>query len=205
MSKGTLLVVSGPSGVGKNTVLEEFCRRHPSVIYSISATTRTPRAHEVHGKDYYFLTTEEFEERIRRDGFLEWAEFCGKLYGTPADFVHEQLFNGHDLVMDIEIQGALQVKQRLPQAVLVFLLPPSLEELRKRIEGRGTEDERSVTARLDVAIQELKTVERYDYAVVNNDVGQAADELWSILVATKARIKGNYRTVLGQYWQSIPF
>ncbi|HHV44639.1 MAG TPA: guanylate kinase [Firmicutes bacterium] len=205
MKTGTLLVVSGPSGVGKNTVLREFCLRHPEVRYSISATTRSPRAQEVHGKDYYFLTRQEFTKGIAEGRFLEWAEFCGNLYGTPRDFVEEHLAAGVDLVMDIEIQGALQVKERMPAAVLVFLLPPSLEELERRIQGRGTEDAKSISSRLQVAIGELQMVERYDYAVVNDDVAAAAEKLWSILTAAKARIRGNYRQVLAQFWEQVPF
>jgi guanylate kinase len=180
---GRLLVVSGPGGVGKGTVVAELARRRPDIAVSVSATTRDPRPGEVYGQHYHFLTDDDFDALIAEGGLLEWAEFNGRRYGTPWSSVIDAMESGRPVVLEIEIQGARQVRARHPEAVLVFLQPPSVEELAARLRGRGSDDESTIAARMEIAEWELAQAEEFDHLVVNDDVGRAADEIGSILDA----------------------
>ncbi|ACL21910.1 guanylate kinase [Desulfitobacterium sp. LBE] len=186
---GLLIVLSGPSGAGKGTLCQELLRQLPQVKYSVSATTRQPRPGEVDGLHYYFRSREEFQTMIEQDQLLEWAEFCGNYYGTPQFAVEQAIQAGNDVILEIEIQGALQVKQRFPQGVFIFVVPPSMDELSQRIHKRGTESEEVIQKRLQTAARELEYVSEYDYVVVNDEIPLAVDKLKSILLAEKCRVK----------------
>ncbi|WP_176391891.1 guanylate kinase [Marininema halotolerans] len=185
--KGLLIVLSGPSGAGKGTVCSALRTFAPELVYSVSATTRKPREGEVDGVNYFFKSRQEFEGMIEEDQLLEWAQYVNNYYGTPREFVEEQLEQGKDVLLEIEVQGAKQVKKRFPEGVFIFLLPPSLKELASRIRGRGTETEEVVRHRMSAAEQELGEVEYYDYVVVNDRVEDACDRVRSILTAEHCR------------------
>lgn len=185
--EGMILVISGPSGVGKGTLRQRLLQCFPNLKRSISVTTREPRPGEVHGRDYFFVTREEFRKMMSERAFLEWAWVLDELYGTPKKWVDEQLVKGIDVLLEIDVQGAFQVRERRPDAVLVFIAPPSWEELRRRLRQRHTEDEEEVKKRLEVAKRELEMALRYDYVVVNDDLEQAVYELECIVVAEKCR------------------
>jgi guanylate kinase len=187
MSKGLLIVLSGPSGVGKGTVCTSLRNSNPEIVYSVSATTRSPREGEREGINYFYKTQDQFRSMIEHDELLEWAEYVGNYYGTPRSFVNETIQNGNDIILEIEVQGALQVKERFPQGVFIFLLPPSLEELKSRITNRGTESQDLILNRMNVAVEELKLLEQYDYAVVNDDIGLACSRIHSIITAEHCR------------------
>lgn len=186
--RGTLVVLSGPSGTGKGTVCG-VVRNHlgDGVRYSISATTRKPRTGEEHGREYFFFSKEEFEALRDQNGFLEWAQVYDNYYGTPRAFVEEVLASGKDCILEIDPQGALQVRKATDEAVLVFIAPPSLEELRNRLTGRGTESAEEVEKRLSCAESELAYRDKYDYIIVNDDVETAAAKMEAILLAEKCR------------------
>lgn len=186
---GLLIVLSGPSGAGKGTICQELLRQMPNLRYSVSSTTRYPRPGEVEGIHYYFRPRQEFEAMLARDELLEWAEFCDNYYGTPRFAVEQAIKEGLDVILEIEIQGALQIKKRFPQGVFIFIVPPSLDVLSERIHKRGTETEEVIQKRLATAIQELEYVSEYDYVVINDEVPVAVDKLKSILVAEKCRVK----------------
>ena len=173
--RGVLFVFSGPSGVGKGTLkaklFEEFADR---IAYSVSATTRGPREGEVDGKDYFFISRQEFERRVKNNEFLEHAEFAGNCYGTPRAYVEKLLDSGMNVVLEIDVQGALQVMKSMPECVSVFILPPSFEELKHRLRGRGTETEEKVRERLETAKRELPYAPQYDYQIVNGGDIEAA-------------------------------
>ena len=186
-SEGVLLVVSGPSGAGKSTVIHRLFEKRDDVCFSVSVTTRSPREGERDGVDYYFRSKEEFERMIEEDAFLEYAVYTGACYGTPAEPVLRKLEEGKHLILDIEVQGASQVMEKMPDAVSVFLCPPSLEELERRLRGRGTDPEDKIRARLDTARTEYKQAHKYDYIVINEDADKAADQLNAILTAAGCR------------------
>ena len=186
---GLLIVLSGPSGAGKGTLCQELLKQMPHLKYSVSATTRQPRQGEVDGLHYYFRSREEFQAMIEGDELLEWAEFCGNYYGTPKFAVEQAIQAGNDVILEIEIQGALQIKKRFRQGVFIFIVPPSMDELSQRIHKRGTESEEVIQRRLQTALQELEYVTEYDYVVVNDEVPLAVDKLKCILVAEKCRVK----------------
>lgn len=186
--KGLLIVISGPSGVGKGTVRKAlFEREGHDLVYSVSMTTRKPRDGEVDGSDYYFVSEEEFERQIENDNLLEYAKFVGNYYGTPFDKVEEQLENGNEVVLEIEVQGAIQVKAKKPDAVFIFIAPPSYEALEQRLRRRGTESEEIIKERLDKAHREIEQAPAYDYIVINDDVDNAADRIMAIIRAEHAR------------------
>lgn len=181
--RGILIVLSGPSGVGKGTVCAALRKVAPDIVYSVSATTRSPRQGEVDGVNYFFKTREQFQQLIETDEVLEWAEYVGNFYGTPRRFVEETLRSGHDVILEIEVQGALQVKQKFDEGVFIFLLPPSLDELENRIVTRGTETDEVIRSRMSVAIDEIRLMEHYDYAIVNDHVDTACAKIQAILAA----------------------
>ena len=179
--RGILLVVSGPSGVGKSTVIHKLMEIRGKMEFSVSATTRAPRPGEEEGREYFFVSREEFEEMVKRGELLEHAEFVGNCYGTPKSQVLRRLEEGITVVLDIEVQGASQVKTLMPEALTVFIAPPSLEVLEKRLRGRGTEDEETIASRLKRAGEELLLAPTYDYTIINDDADRAARELGEIL------------------------
>lgn len=188
MKKGLLVVVSSPSGGGKGTILKSLFARNENLRMSVSATTRAPRAGEEHGVHYYFIGRDEFKQNIERGAMLEYAEYCGNFYGTPKAPIQAWLDAGHDVVLEIEVQGGRQIKAAAPDCVSLFILPPSLEVLEKRLRGRGTETDEVIAKRLEAAREEIRCVEDYDYAVINDTVEQAVLEIESILAAEKLRV-----------------
>ena len=191
MRKGVLLVLSGPSGSGKGTLVKEYTDKHPEVFLSVSATTRKPREGEVHGVNYFFLTVDEFKKRIEEKGFLEHAQFCENYYGTPRESVEKKLNEGVDVILEIDVQGAMQVKENCPEAVLVFTLPPSYEILRERLIGRGTEAMDVVEKRLNEAHNEINYADKYDFVIINDSIETAAEELGAIFTSSRCRRENN--------------
>jgi len=188
-SHGLLIILSGPSGAGKGTLCQELLRQLSDLKYSVSMTTRSSRPGEVDGIHYFFRHKEEFEAMIKRDELLEWAQFCDNYYGTPRFSVEQAIQAGQDVILEIEIQGALQVKKRFPQGVFTFIIPPSMDVLSERIHKRGTESEEVIQKRLASAIRELEYISEYDYVVINDEVPAAVEKLKSIIVAEKCRVK----------------
>lgn len=191
MSKGVLTVISGFSGAGKGTVTKGLINKYPEHKLSVSATSRTPRAGEVDGKDYLFLTREQFESMIKEGDFIEWTEYVGNYYGTPKSYVNKQLDEGKDVILEIEVQGALNVKKIFPEAVLIFLAPPSFDELRKRLTGRGTEDADTVNKRLMQACDEAQYIFNYKYYVVNNEVDECIEQIRTIIANEHSYVSNN--------------
>ena len=191
MSKGLLLVISGFSGAGKGTVMKRLLELHDEYSLSISATTRKPREGETDGREYFFKTVEEFEKMIAEDALIEHAQYVGNYYGTPKAYVEEQLDKGNNVILEIEIQGAMNIKRMFPDAVLMFITPPSAAELEKRHRGRGTEDEATIKARLSRAAEEAEGVEDYDYIVINDEVDLCVVRIHDIVLAEKMKAKYN--------------
>jgi guanylate kinase len=189
--KGILLVFSGPSGVGKGSICKALQNENPSIRLSVSATTRWPRSGEVDGVDYYFLDNESFGKMIEEGQLLEWAEVYGHFYGTPRRFLQEALDQGNDVVLEIDIQGALQVKERFPLAVLIFVVPPSLLELESRLISRGSDSREEIEKRLRCTTHEMEMAYHYDYIVVNDKVARALDIVRAIIIAEKSRPQRN--------------
>ncbi|MCI8854039.1 MAG: guanylate kinase [Lachnospiraceae bacterium] len=185
--KGILLVVSGFSGAGKGTLLKALLEKYDSYALSISATTRAPRAGEQEGREYFFKTREEFEAMIQAGELVEYASYVGNYYGTPRAYVEEQLSLGRDVILEIEIQGALKIKEHFPDSVLLFLSPPSAKELRRRLEGRGTESRKVVESRMTRAREEAVGIEEYDYFVVNDEIHACAEQVHGIMQSEHAR------------------
>lgn len=184
---GLLIVVSGPSGSGKGTVLSKLFSRREGMFFSVSATTRAPRPGEINGQQYHFLTHDEFEKKINGGGMLEYASYCGNYYGTPRSAVEEKCGKGLDVVLEIEVQGAMQVKKACPDCVTVFIAPPSAGELESRLRGRGTESEAVIKNRLETAVGEIAYADKYDYIVVNDNVDTAANKIDCIVTAEKCK------------------
>lgn len=178
---GNLFVISGSSGVGKGTVIKEFLRKHPDFKLSVSCTTRNPRAGEVHGENYFFITKEKFKSLIENGEFLEWAEFSGNMYGTQKAYVEEKLSVGKNLILEIDTIGALNVKKIMPEAKLIFILPPSFEELESRLRGRHTETEEAIQKRLESTKLELENSKLFDYEVINDSIANAVAQLEKIM------------------------
>lgn len=189
--QGILIVLSGPSGTGKGTICQELLRSYPNLHYSISATTRSPRAGEINGVNYWFTSKDEFQRMIHDDDLLEWAEVYGNYYGTPCRYVKELLDSGRDVVLEIDTQGAMQVRGKFPQGVFVYIVPPSLEELAKRIHKRGTDTEESIKRRLSCATLEMNQVYSYNYVVVNDEVSNAVRKIEAIITAEKCNVLRN--------------
>jgi guanylate kinase len=187
-NRGVLIVISGPSGAGKGTICKALLEKHDNIYISVSATTRAPRAGEVEGVNYYFLTKEDFEVKVRENGFLEYANVHGNFYGTPKGNVEKMLEDGKDVILEIDIQGALQVKENFKEGVFIFILPPSMEELKQRIIKRGSETEESLMTRFKNAYKEINYVSKYNYAVVNDTVELAVEKVESIITAEKCRV-----------------
>ncbi len=185
--RGELIVLSGPSGVGKSTVIAELLSVRPDIHFSVSFTTRAPRTGEQDGVNYNFVSRREFERMIRDGELLEYAEYVGNYYGTSLKVIREQLDRGVDVLLDIEVQGAAHVKEKCPEAVLIFLIPPSIEELSRRLRGRNTDGEDVIALRLEKAREECRECPRYDYLVVNDTVVSAARQIQSILEAEGCR------------------
>ena len=176
-----LFVVSGSSGVGKGTVLKKFLEQNPDFMLSISCTTRKPREGEVDGVNYFFISKDEFKNSIENNKFLEWAEFAGNFYGTKKKFINQCLLEGKNIILEIDTQGALKVKKQMPEAVLIFICPPSLEALESRLRGRHTEDEETIQKRLKEVKEEIKRAENFDYRIVNDNLDNAVSELEKII------------------------
>ena len=198
MGKGLLYVISGPSGAGKGTICKRVLNEL-DIDLSISMTTRKPREGEVHGVNYYFVTKEEFQERIAEDGFFEYAQVYENYYGTPKQMVMEQLAKGRDVLLEIDTQGALNVKKAYPEGVAIFLLPPSLEELRKRLTGRGTETPEAIELRLSKTLNEISCMTEYDYCVVNDDLEVAVDRVVSIMKAEHSKVSRGVHDLMKRY------
>lgn len=195
---GKLYVVSGPSGAGKGTICKEIASRE-QVEISISMTTREPRTGEVDGKDYYFVSKEEFEESVAQNNLLEWASVHGNFYGTPKDAVMKRIERGRNVILEIDVQGGLQVKKAMPETVLVFILPPSISELRQRLTGRGTDAKDVIERRMNQAINEIKLIGEYDYYIVNNEVEGAVEDLQAIINAEASKVPSKVRPIISRY------
>lgn len=191
MSKGLLVVISAPSGGGKGTILKELFERDSNLVLSVSATTRSPRPGEEHGKQYYFISKEEFETMIQEGKMLEHAQYVGNYYGTPCGPVEQWTEEGKDVVLEIEVQGGAQVKKLMPECVSIFILPPSMKILGERLRGRGTEEEATVLERLETAKQEIPQAKEYDYIVYNDCLEDAVQDIQAILKAEKLKYSRN--------------
>lgn len=191
MRKGLLIVLSGFSGAGKGTVMKRVVEKYDNYALSISATTRNPRPGETDGKEYFFKTKEEFEEMIKNNRLLEHAQYVGNYYGTPKDYVEKMREEGKDVILEIEIQGALKVKKEYPDAILMFLMTKDANILKNRLVGRGTEDESTVNARMSRAIEESEGVEEYDYIIINDELEKCVEDFNSIVIANHAKAENN--------------
>ena len=181
--KGILIVVSGFSGAGKGTLMKQLVHSYDNYALSVSMTTRNPRPGEEEGKEYFFVSREEFEEKIAQDGLIEYASYCDNYYGTPREYVERQLEKGKDVILEIEIQGALKIKKKFPTALLMFVMPPDAAELKKRLEGRGTESREVIEKRLKRASEEAEGIEQYDYIVINDKLEECVEEMHSLVQA----------------------
>lgn len=188
---GRLIVITGPSGVGKGTLLQAVFQAHPELHFSISATTRSPRPNEIHGEHYYFLTRDQFQDMIQKSEFLEWAEFAGNLYGTPKQPIFEQVQTGHTVILEIELEGARQIRKTAPDALQIFILPPSMAVLEARIRKRGQDRPDAIARRLDRAKVEVAAATEFDHTIVNNNLEVALQELIAIILNGSNLSKGN--------------
>lgn len=188
-NSGHIYVISGPSGVGKGTLLSMILAKMPEISLSVSVTTRKPRPEEVDGVNYFFTSRENFEEMIKKELFIEWAEFAGNYYGTYTKSMLDALVQGHDIALEIDVQGALQIKKLIKEATLIFILPPSIEELESRLFKRNTETRESIDRRLAVVRQEITLVNQFDYEFVNGNLDEAMRYLEAIILAERSRIK----------------
>lgn len=191
INKGKLFVVSAPSGCGKGTILEEVLKNNDNLFYSVSATTRSPREGETDGVNYYFLSTEEFKREIENGGMLEYAQFCDNFYGTPKQKVLEKLNQGIDVILEIETNGAMQIKKAMKEAVLIFIMPPSINELRRRLNKRATENQDIIDKRVNEAADEIKKACEYDYIMMNDELEKAIEDFEAILKASKLTNENN--------------
>lgn len=186
--QGILIIISAPSGAGKGSVIEEMKKQNENLWVSISATTRKPRSNDQEGITYYFLSKEEFEEKIKENYFLEFTNYAGNYYGTPKKQIQEHLDKGKDVILEIEIEGAMNVKKIVPEALCVFIMPPSLKELKRRLESRGTDSKEKILERFKISYKEINEVTKYNYVVINDEIEVAADKVLSIIKAEKCRV-----------------
>ena len=199
--KGFLIVLSGPSGAGKNTLMNAVFPTVPNLQYSVSVTTRIPREGEVEGVDYFFRTEEQFRQMIANDELLEWAEFCGNHYGTPRSFVDGAIAQGRTVIMDVDIQGAAQIRGKMPDAVSMFLLPPTWDELKKRLIDRGTDADEAIGKRLQKSFEEMRHMVDYDYFIINDQLDLAAERLKTIINAEWCRVQRVNLDELQELWK----
>jgi guanylate kinase len=191
MSKrGLLLIISGPSGVGKGSICRILLQRNPQLVYSVSATTRAPRQGEIEGVNYFFVERQDFLHMIDEGEFLEWAEVYNNFYGTPRSAVGKLLAAGKDVILEIDTQGAIQIKRTCPEGIFIFVLPPSFEELKKRIIGRGSENQKSLDCRLNAYAQEIDMIDKYDHTVINDNLHKTVEQIEEIIEQEKAKSLG---------------
>lgn len=201
-NQGSLVVVSGFSGAGKGTVMKALISRYDNYALSVSATTRAPREGETDGKEYFFKTHQAFEDMIERDELIEYAQYVNNYYGTPKEYVFSNIQAGKDVLLEIEIQGALKVKKKFPETMLVFIMPPSAEELKRRLIGRGTEDMDTINARLKRAGEEAEDIPEYDYVIVNDTVDRCVEELHTLIQSQRARVE-NHREFISRVQKDV--
>ena len=185
---GNLIVISGPSGTGKGSIINEVMNRNNNIWYSVSLTSREIRKGEKEGINYYYTSKEDFQSKIKDDDFLEYTEYNGNYYGTPKEYINEKINSGNDVILEIEINGALKIKELIPDAIFVFILPPNLEDLIKRLEKRGTESKEKILDRFKTAYKEINEVTKYNYVVVNDDLNIAIDKVDAIFKAERCRV-----------------
>ncbi len=195
MSKGKLFIFSGPSGSGKDSILQGALKKHPEIKLSISSITRPMRVGEVEGEKYHFISRDEFEELLANDMFLEHNVFVGNYYGTPRQPVEECLENGTDMIVEIDVNGAAQVMEKMPEAVSIFVMPPSLEVLKQRLSGRGTDTPEIVEKRLNEALREIECAVKYDYIIVNDKLEEAIDDLLTVILSERLRTERNKKII----------
>ncbi|MBP7653655.1 guanylate kinase [Candidatus Dependentiae bacterium] len=184
-TKGNLFVISAPSGAGKSTICKKVLADLEKISFSVSMTTRKPRQGEVDGVDYKFVEVDEFKKTIEKNGFLEWAQVHNNYYGTPISLVREKTDNGIDIILDIDVQGGMQVKERAPESILIFIAPPSMEELERRLKGRQTDSEEVINVRLKNAYKEMEYKDKYDFLIINDNLEQAVEELKNIIIGSR--------------------
>ncbi|MBR0596783.1 guanylate kinase [Sinanaerobacter chloroacetimidivorans] len=202
MSKGLLFVVSGPSGAGKGTICKKLLEK-TDIELSVSMTTRSPRPGEKEGKNYFFVPKEKFLEVLHDNGFLEYAKVYGNYYGTPKDIVLKKLDDGKDVVLEIDIQGALQIRDSYPKGIFIFILPPSMSELRKRITGRGSETEDDINLRLGETLKEVSYIDKYDYCVINGEIDEAVNRVAAIIKAEHSRVSEDIYKLIAKYKEEM--
>lgn len=196
-NRGTLYIISAPSGTGKGTIIKEILNSDPTIYFSVSATTRSPRESEIDGVNYLYITRDEFMNLVENDGMLEYAEFCENFYGTPKKPVFDAIEQGRDVILEIETVGAMKVMKACPEAVSIFILPPSLAELRRRLETRGTESEEVIAKRVAEAKREIENAPNYEYVIINDDLEEAINETKAVMSAAKRMKKLNLDTIKG--------
>ncbi len=199
MNKGLLIVVSGPSGAGKGSICRQLLNTVSEIKLSVSVTTRNPRSGEVEGENYYFVEKKDFEKLIEKDDLLEYAKVYDNYYGTPRKYVIDHIQQGKDVLLEIDIQGALQIKERYPEGIFVFILPPSMQELKRRIIHRGSETEASLEKRFQSAFEEINYVKKYDYCVVNDHLDQAVERVKAIIKAEKCKVTKDIEEIILKY------
>ena len=201
--KGLLLVVSGPSGAGKGTICKALLNKNDQIKLSVSATTRKPRNGEVHGVNYFFIEKEEFTKMIENGEFLEYAQIYDNFYGTPKAAIIECLEKGQDVILEIEMQGARQIKEVFPEGVFIFVLPPSLEELKSRIVGRGTETQEEIEKRFSCAFEEINQIVNYDYFIVNEDIEKSVSDVEAIICAEKNKVTRYKNNIIDKFKEEL--
>ena len=201
--KGLLLVVSGPSGAGKGTICKALLNKNDQIKLSVSATTRKPRNGEVHGVNYFFIEKEEFAKMIENGEFLEYAQIYDNFYGTPKAAIIECLEKGQDVILEIEMQGARQIKEVYPEGVFIFVLPPSLEELKRRIVGRGTETQEEIEKRFSCAFEEINQIVNYDYFIVNEDIEKSVSDVEAIICAEKNKVTRYKNNIIDKFKEEL--